>query len=166
MATGAGPFDVVLVDPPYDDTPLVEALLAALGGPAGTAGCAPAAVVVAKHFWRAAPPARIGLLGSTRERRFGETALTFYRRAGRREARMRVAVYPGSFDPVTFGHLDVAARARRRLRPGRRRRPRQPAQDARRSTATERRRGDPRASVAAAIPAAPVAIEVRSRSTA
>jgi pantetheine-phosphate adenylyltransferase len=24
---------------------------------------------------------------------------------------MRVAVYPGSFDPVTFGHLDVARRA-------------------------------------------------------
>jgi len=24
---------------------------------------------------------------------------------------MRVAVYPGSFDPITFGHLDVARRA-------------------------------------------------------
>jgi hypothetical protein len=35
--------------------------------------------VVAKHFWRAAPPARIGLLASDRERRFGETGLTFYR---------------------------------------------------------------------------------------
>jgi hypothetical protein len=36
---------------------------------------------VAKHFWRDAPPARAGLLASERERRFGETALTFYRRA-------------------------------------------------------------------------------------
>jgi hypothetical protein len=34
---------------------------------------------VAKHFWREAPGARIGLLASERERRFGETALTFYR---------------------------------------------------------------------------------------
>lgn len=24
---------------------------------------------------------------------------------------MRIAVYPGSFDPITFGHLDVVARA-------------------------------------------------------
>jgi hypothetical protein len=36
--------------------------------------------VVAKHFWRDGPPAVIGLLASERERRFGETALTFYRR--------------------------------------------------------------------------------------
>ena len=37
--------------------------------------------MVAKHFWRDAPPARVGMLASERERRFGETALTFYRRA-------------------------------------------------------------------------------------
>jgi hypothetical protein len=43
---------------------------------------APGARVVAKHFWRARPPAAVGLLASERERRFGETALTFYRRAG------------------------------------------------------------------------------------
>jgi hypothetical protein len=41
---------------------------------------APSARVVAKHFWREAPPAGVGLLASDRERRFGETALTFYRR--------------------------------------------------------------------------------------
>ena len=36
-------------------------------------------VVVAKHASRSTPPARIGLLASVRERRFGESALTFYR---------------------------------------------------------------------------------------
>jgi hypothetical protein len=36
---------------------------------------------VAKHFWRTPPPATVGLLASERERRFGDTALTFYRRA-------------------------------------------------------------------------------------
>jgi hypothetical protein len=41
---------------------------------------APDARVVAKHFWRSSPPAVIGLLASERERRFGETSLTFYRR--------------------------------------------------------------------------------------
>jgi hypothetical protein len=41
---------------------------------------APGARVVAKHFWRDPPPAQVGLLASERERRFGETTLTFYRR--------------------------------------------------------------------------------------
>ena len=67
---------VVLLDPPYDDTAALTGALEALA-PLLTLG----ARVVAKHFWRDAPPARIGLLASERERRFGETALTFYRRA-------------------------------------------------------------------------------------
>jgi len=41
----------------------------------------PGGRVVAKHFWRTPPPATVGLLASERERRFGDTALTFYRRA-------------------------------------------------------------------------------------
>jgi hypothetical protein len=28
--------------------------------------------------------------------------------------RMRIAVYPGTFDPVTNGHLDIISRAARR----------------------------------------------------
>ena len=69
------PADVVLLDPPYDDTAVLTAALEALGPL-----LAPSTRVVAKHFWREAPPARVGLLASDRERRFGETALTFYRR--------------------------------------------------------------------------------------
>jgi 16S rRNA (guanine966-N2)-methyltransferase len=71
-------FDVVIVDPPYAQTELLLAVLSHLGE-AG-APLPPGARVVAKHFWRDRPPARIGLLASERERRFGETALTFYRR--------------------------------------------------------------------------------------
>jgi 16S rRNA (guanine966-N2)-methyltransferase len=68
-------FDVVLVDPPYDEPSTLVASLEALGD-----HVAPGGRVVAKHFWRDAPPASIGLLASERDRRFGETALTFYRR--------------------------------------------------------------------------------------
>ena len=71
-------FDVVIVDPPYAETALLARVMEALG--ASAAPLAPDARVVAKHFWRDAPPARIGLLASERSRRFGETALTFYRR--------------------------------------------------------------------------------------
>ena len=99
------PFDLVVVDPPYAETELLGRPRD-LGGPA--APLAPAARVVAKHFWRDRPPERIGLLASERERRFGETTLTFYRR---QEDDEHIAVYPGSFDPITNGHLDIIRRA-------------------------------------------------------
>jgi 16S rRNA (guanine966-N2)-methyltransferase len=74
----AGPFDIVFVDPPYAEPEKLLRVLETLGGAAGL--LAPEARVVAKHFWRDRPPAAVGLLASDRERRFGETALTFYRR--------------------------------------------------------------------------------------
>ena len=78
-ATNAGdPFDLVIVDPPYAETELMVRVLELVGGDGGP--LAPDARVVAKHFWRDKPPQRIGMLAAERERRFGETALTFYRR--------------------------------------------------------------------------------------
>jgi 16S rRNA (guanine(966)-N(2))-methyltransferase RsmD len=77
-------FDLVLVDPPYAETELLLRILERLG--AARAPLAPDARVVAKHFWRDRPPERVGMLAVERERRFGETALTFYRRTGGEEA--------------------------------------------------------------------------------
>ena len=68
-------FDLVFIDPPYGEPDLLEATLAALAP-----HLLPGSRVVAKHFWGDRPPATFGLLASERERRFGETALTFYRR--------------------------------------------------------------------------------------
>jgi 16S rRNA (guanine(966)-N(2))-methyltransferase RsmD len=76
-STDGGPFDLVLVDPPYADTEAMGRALELVGPRVAVDGR-----VVAKHFWRETPPARVGLLASERERRFGETALTFYRRVG------------------------------------------------------------------------------------
>jgi 16S rRNA (guanine(966)-N(2))-methyltransferase RsmD len=70
------PFDLSFVDPPYDAPDVLESALeqvASIVRPGGR--------VIAKHHWRNQPPARIGLLASERERRFGETSLTFYRRS-------------------------------------------------------------------------------------
>ena len=53
-----------------------------------------------------------------------------------------IAVYPGSFDPITNGHLDIVAPGRRRVRSRDRRRPRQPPEGA----AARRRDADPRSS--------------------
>jgi 16S rRNA (guanine966-N2)-methyltransferase len=79
--TSDGPFDIVLIDPPYAEPQLLEAALASLAA-AATALLSPRAWVVAKHFWRTPPPQAVGLLASVRTRRFGETALAFYRQVG------------------------------------------------------------------------------------
>jgi 16S rRNA (guanine(966)-N(2))-methyltransferase RsmD len=71
-----GPFDLVVVDPPYADTAALARALELVAP-----HVRPGGRVVAKHFWRDPPPAPPGLLASGRERRFGETTLTFYRRA-------------------------------------------------------------------------------------
>jgi 16S rRNA (guanine966-N2)-methyltransferase len=77
-ATSDGPFDVVLIDPPYAEPELLETALAIIAGAAaGLLG--PRSWVVAKHFWRTPPLQTFGLLASVRSRRFGETALAFYR---------------------------------------------------------------------------------------
>jgi 16S rRNA (guanine966-N2)-methyltransferase len=77
-------FDLVLVDPPYAETALLGRVLEILGR--ADAPLASDARVVAKHFWRDRPPERVGMLAAERERRFGETALTFYRRTSSEEA--------------------------------------------------------------------------------
>lgn len=77
-------FDLVLVDPPYAETELLGRVLDILGSV--RAPLAPGARVVAKHFWRDRPPDRVGMLAVERDRRFGETALTFYRRTTSEES--------------------------------------------------------------------------------
>jgi len=77
-------FDLVLVDPPYAETELLGRVLDILGSV--RAPLAPGARVVAKHFWRHRPPDRVGMLAVERDRRFGETALTFYRRTTSEES--------------------------------------------------------------------------------
>jgi 16S rRNA (guanine966-N2)-methyltransferase len=71
------PFDAVLADPPYAE-PLLEPALARLGE-RERGWLSDDGVVVAKHFWRDPPPATCGDLVTYRQRRFGETMLTFYR---------------------------------------------------------------------------------------
>jgi 16S rRNA (guanine966-N2)-methyltransferase len=67
-------YDLVVLDPPYGDA----AMLAALDALGRGAVLTPEAIVVAKHFWRDAPPERIGVLRLQRVKRVGETALSYY----------------------------------------------------------------------------------------
>jgi 16S rRNA (guanine966-N2)-methyltransferase len=80
-----GAFAVILVDPPYDQPQLLLAALEGISAAGADGVLKSGGVVVAKHFWRTPPPGRIGLLRSARERRFGETGLTFLRWADAEE---------------------------------------------------------------------------------
>ena len=74
----AAPYAAILIDPPYDLPELLDDALRSIEAAGPDALLAGDGVVVAKHFWKT-PPAEIGLLRSVRERRFGETGLTFLR---------------------------------------------------------------------------------------
>jgi 16S rRNA (guanine966-N2)-methyltransferase len=78
-AAGDGPFDAILVDPPYDAPEDLTTALASIAAAGPGSILARDGVVVAKHGRTASPEARIGLLASVRERRFGESTLTFLR---------------------------------------------------------------------------------------
>jgi 16S rRNA (guanine966-N2)-methyltransferase len=72
-------FGSVVLDPPYQQVADLAASLERLGA-SDAVWIDDDAVVVAKHFWKDVPPQRTGSLERTRERRFGETALSVYRR--------------------------------------------------------------------------------------
>jgi 16S rRNA (guanine966-N2)-methyltransferase len=79
LAGGGAPFGVVLLDPPYERSGLLVSSLTAIGDPR-LGWLDDDACLVAKHFWRDRPPEIAGSIGLARERRFGETALSVYRR--------------------------------------------------------------------------------------
>lgn len=70
-------FTAALVDPPYAEIDLLTTALALLGDQ-DRGWLAADATVVAKHFWRDDLPATVGNLALTRQKRFGETMLSFY----------------------------------------------------------------------------------------
>jgi 16S rRNA (guanine966-N2)-methyltransferase len=75
MATETQRFEIVFLDPPYatDDGERTLATIAAreLAAPGG--------VVISQHLTKRAPAAEYRALRAFRDRRFGETTLTFFR---------------------------------------------------------------------------------------
>ena len=70
LARASGPWNIAILDPPYEVRAIVSPLRAVVPS------LAPGASVVIKHFWRVEAPEVEGL-DVTRQRRFGETMLTF-----------------------------------------------------------------------------------------
>ena len=117
-ALGVGPFSLVFADPPYRDLARLGALLDAL---AGSALCTPNVLFVVEHARAAAPAPSVQLCG-VGSYSYGDTALTLLARPAQMgegveqimasqsagpEPRVSAAVYAGSFDPITNGHVAV-----------------------------------------------------------
>jgi pantetheine-phosphate adenylyltransferase/16S rRNA (guanine(966)-N(2))-methyltransferase RsmD len=94
-------FHLIFADPPYRIPPreigCVLERLATLLAPGGR-------VVVESSD----PPAETISNMKGVSRRYGGTVVTFFERT---ETTMNIAICPGSFDPVTVGHLDIIRRA-------------------------------------------------------
>ena len=98
-------FGVIFLDPPYQ-TQLLEQTLELVSkidilSEHGIMICESPAE---RELPPLAPPYEKG-----REYRYGRIKLTVYRRQG--PETMKTAIYPGSFDPVTLGHLNIIKRA-------------------------------------------------------
>ena len=105
-------FTLVLADPPYDDGAAWRAIEQAIEG-----AVAPDALIAVEHSARSHAPAALGGcagLATAPPGRRCDRRLSLSRRAGpaaRGAATVTTAMYPGRFDPVTLGHLDIARRA-------------------------------------------------------
>jgi 16S rRNA (guanine966-N2)-methyltransferase len=72
-------YRTALLDPPYGD-PILTRALELVAAPDKN-WLAPDVTVVVKHFWRDTLPESVGVLTRDRQKRFGESMLTFYTRA-------------------------------------------------------------------------------------
>jgi len=101
LVSGRRVFNLIFADPPYRISPReiedVLKRLVVLLAPGGRA------VVESDHT-----PARTTESLKGASRRYGGTVVTFLERP---KHTMKIAICPGSFDPITVGHLDVIRRA-------------------------------------------------------
>lgn len=111
LARAGARFDGVFADPPYAQGLIARTLgdVALLVKPGGW--------VMVEHRLDEPAPAAVGPLCLTQTRHYGKTGLALFVAEAQmpampKEQRRGVrAVYPGSFDPITNGHLDVIRRA-------------------------------------------------------
>ncbi|MDN5697762.1 MAG: pantetheine-phosphate adenylyltransferase [Rubrobacter sp.] len=102
-----GEFRLIFADPPYRIAPDdMEGVLEYLGSVLEPGG---RAVIESGADSGVTPPSGAGIEKGV-SRRYGDTAVTIFERV---EPTITAAVCPGSFDPITVGHLDVIRRASR-----------------------------------------------------
>lgn len=102
-------FRLIFADPPYRIAPdELEGVFEHLGPALSPDGRA----ILESGAYGTVPSGMAGIqeIKKGASRRYGDTVVTIFERS---EPTMTVAVCPGSFDPITVGHLDVIRRASR-----------------------------------------------------
>ncbi len=117
-------YDIILLDPPYAD-PGIGTVMESL---AGASFVCDETVVVLEHARRFVVAEAYGRLRLLKTRSHGDTGLSIFVTGSRstpensaaenstaddvgKDDVLKIAIYPGSFDPITNGHIDVATRA-------------------------------------------------------
>jgi pantetheine-phosphate adenylyltransferase len=98
-------YNYIFLDPPYEDRAALGRALARLGEAENL--LLPGGSIIVERS-RRNPAAVAEGLTLVRTRIIGDSALDFL---NKREQRMATALYAGSFDPITCGHLDIIQRA-------------------------------------------------------
>ena len=98
-------FDVIFLDPPY----LTGVLEKAVETVSAFDILREHGIMVCESPLEQELPTLAAPYERGKEYRYGKIKLTVYRHLGRPP--MKIAIYPGSFDPVTLGHLNIIKRA-------------------------------------------------------
>ena len=112
LARTGAQFDGILLDPPYTRELVARTLTQITTQRLARTG----AWVMMEHHVDESPATNYGALRLTNARRYGKTGLALFTvdempAAQKDDKRLIRAVYAGSFDPITNGHLDVVRRA-------------------------------------------------------
>ena len=121
--SGAGslhaPYGLILADPPYADlgiVDVVEKLPASQLLEVAGLFAVEHSLRVALAAWSSNDNSMSVGLREVRQRQHSDTILSIYRRVSDDHGGVTMpttAIYPGSFDPITCGHIDIATRASR-----------------------------------------------------
>jgi pantetheine-phosphate adenylyltransferase len=106
LAKRGGGYNIIFLDPPYEDAAALGRTLAAALAEAENLLLPGGSIIIERSRRHPAEPPETLTLRETRI--IGDSALDFL---SKREQRMATALYAGSFDPITCGHLDIIQRA-------------------------------------------------------
>lgn len=98
-------YDIIYMDPPYHSEKTSEILKSCLSKLIKNSG-----TLLCEHACDEVYPQEINRFQKVKVYKYGKIGVSLYEKI-REWFNLKKAIYPGSFDPVTLGHMDIIARA-------------------------------------------------------